>query len=187
LDLQLTYSNQYLSSITLWVRISIRTWCTRLCVKVCQWFSPGPSTNKTDRHDISEILLKVALNTIKPTNQCTITLAVWIKKASWVIFSWILVHSLAFESSCPRLSQTSWIIITSICCVQHLDRLCSDGVIVLGGIKKRKTNLAPGATLQRDNVRPHNVHESVSYSPVINTRVGFNYFKKLVLTILIYM
>jgi hypothetical protein len=33
-----------------------------------QWFSPGPpvsSTNKTDRHDITEILLKVALNTIK--------------------------------------------------------------------------------------------------------------------------
>jgi hypothetical protein len=27
------------------------------------------STNKTDRHDITEILLKVALNTIKPNNQ----------------------------------------------------------------------------------------------------------------------
>jgi hypothetical protein len=48
-----------------------------LCNKVCQWlatgrwFSPGTpvsSTNKTDRHDITEILLKVALNTIKQTN-----------------------------------------------------------------------------------------------------------------------
>jgi len=32
-----------------------------------QWFSPDTtvsSTNKTDRHDIIEILLKVALNTI---------------------------------------------------------------------------------------------------------------------------
>jgi hypothetical protein len=32
-----------------------------------QWFSPGTlvsSTNKTDRHDITEILLKVVLNTI---------------------------------------------------------------------------------------------------------------------------
>jgi hypothetical protein len=31
------------------------------------WFSPGTpvsSTNKTDRHDIAEILLKVVLNTI---------------------------------------------------------------------------------------------------------------------------
>jgi len=26
------------------------------------------STNKTDRHDIAEIMLKVALNTIKQTN-----------------------------------------------------------------------------------------------------------------------
>jgi hypothetical protein len=37
-----------------------------------QWFSPGTPvsyTNKTDRHDITEILLKVALNTIKQTNK----------------------------------------------------------------------------------------------------------------------
>ena len=62
----------------MWVRISIRTSCTTLCDKVCkwlatgQWFSPGTpvsSTNKTYRHDIAEILLKVALNIIKQTNQ----------------------------------------------------------------------------------------------------------------------
>ena len=50
-----------------------------LCDKVCQrlptgqWFSPGSpvsSTNKTDRHDIAEILLKVALNTIKQIILC---------------------------------------------------------------------------------------------------------------------
>jgi hypothetical protein len=38
-----------------------------LCDTVCQWFSSGnpvSSTNKTDCHDITEILLKVALNTI---------------------------------------------------------------------------------------------------------------------------
>jgi hypothetical protein len=29
------------------------------------------STNKTDRHDITEILLKVALSTIKQTNKHT--------------------------------------------------------------------------------------------------------------------
>jgi hypothetical protein len=36
-----------------------------------QWFSPGhpvSSTIKTDRHDITEILLKVVLNTIKQTS-----------------------------------------------------------------------------------------------------------------------
>ena len=34
------------------------------------WFSPGTpvsSINKSDRHDINEILMKVALNTINPT------------------------------------------------------------------------------------------------------------------------
>ena len=31
-----------------------------------RWFSPASSTTKTGRHDIAEILLKVALNTIKP-------------------------------------------------------------------------------------------------------------------------
>ena len=68
--------NQCLSPLMLWVRISIRARCTTLCDKVyqwlatCQWFSQSPpvsSTNKTDRHDIAEILLKVALNTIKQT------------------------------------------------------------------------------------------------------------------------
>jgi uncharacterized membrane protein YjjP (DUF1212 family) len=36
-------------------------------VSTDQWFSPGTlvsSTNKTDRHDITEILLKMVLNTI---------------------------------------------------------------------------------------------------------------------------
>ena len=42
---------------------------TTLCDEVCQWLSAGlwffiGSSNKTDRHDITEILLKVALNTI---------------------------------------------------------------------------------------------------------------------------
>ena len=31
------------------------------------WSTPVSSTNKTDRHDITEILLKVALNTINQT------------------------------------------------------------------------------------------------------------------------
>ena len=49
---------------------------TTLCDNVCQllvtgrWFCPGTpvsSTNKTDRHDIAEIFLKVALITITLT------------------------------------------------------------------------------------------------------------------------
>ena len=75
--------NQCLSPLMLWARILIRARCTTLCVKVCQWlatcrlFSPSTpvsSTNKTDRHDIAEILLKVALYTI----------ANWF----WTLMSW---------------------------------------------------------------------------------------------------
>ena len=52
---------------------------TTVCDKVCQWlaaglwFSPGTpvsSTNKTDHHDIAEILLKVALDIIPPFRYC---------------------------------------------------------------------------------------------------------------------
>jgi hypothetical protein len=67
--------NQCLSPLTLWVRIPIRRGAldTTLCDKICQWFaaggwfSPGTpisSTNKTDRHDLTLILLKVELNAI---------------------------------------------------------------------------------------------------------------------------
>jgi hypothetical protein len=69
--------------ISLWCLTAIRAYHhksswqvvldTTLCDKVCQWlvtgrwFSAGTlvtSTNKTDRHDIAGILLKVELNTI---------------------------------------------------------------------------------------------------------------------------
>ena len=79
--------NQCLLPLMLLVRISIRVTCTTLCDKFCQWlatgwwFSPGPpvsSTNITDRHEITEILLKVALNTIKQTNKHVHNTMVWI-------------------------------------------------------------------------------------------------------------
>ena len=70
--------NQDLSPLTLWVRTPPRRGVldTTLCDKVCPWLaagwwfspeSPVSSINKTDRHDITEILLKVALNTINQT------------------------------------------------------------------------------------------------------------------------
>ena len=63
--------------LTLWVWIPLR-WDVidkTLCDKVYQWLvagqwfslgTPVSSTNKTDCHDITEIFLKVALNTIIP-------------------------------------------------------------------------------------------------------------------------
>jgi hypothetical protein len=62
--------NECLSPLTLWVRIPIRRVIldTTLCeLRKVGGFSPGTpvsSTNKTDRHDIAEILLKVVWNTI---------------------------------------------------------------------------------------------------------------------------
>ena len=60
---------------------------TTLCDKVCDWFTtgrwfspgtPASSNNKTDRHNITEMLLKVAINPInhKPT-----------------IYEWIVIKS----------------------------------------------------------------------------------------------
>jgi hypothetical protein len=60
------------TNITLWRGVLD----TALREKVCErraagrWFSPGipvSSTNETDSHDITEILLKVALNTMTIT------------------------------------------------------------------------------------------------------------------------
>jgi hypothetical protein len=70
-------SCQVKSKKTRQLNIEPRSWRgvldTTLCDKVCQWlgtgrlFSPGTlysSTNNPDRHDIIEILLKAAINTI---------------------------------------------------------------------------------------------------------------------------
>ena len=75
---------------------------TTLCNKVSQWlaagwwFSPGTpvsSANKTDRHDIIEILLKVALNTINknPTSFHN-TYIITRKRVVSVLFSSITTH-----------------------------------------------------------------------------------------------
>jgi hypothetical protein len=64
--------NQCISPLMLWVRISTRARCTVLCDKVCQWLVTVrwfSSTNKTDRHDTTEILLNEALSTINQRNK----------------------------------------------------------------------------------------------------------------------
>jgi hypothetical protein len=89
--------NRCLSPLVLWVRIQLRRGVlgTSLCDQFCHllaagwWFSPSTlvsSTNKTDGHDITEILLKVALNTI--------TLILYPRR---VIFAMILCLRQAFK------------------------------------------------------------------------------------------
>jgi hypothetical protein len=90
--------NQCLLPLTLWVWTLLRWGLldTTLCDRACQWlvtgrwFSPGTpfsSTNKTDCHDITEILLKVALNTMTLTPLLLVNL----------IFEW---HVWYFSISC---------------------------------------------------------------------------------------
>ena len=98
------YSDVYnlcLSPLMLWVRIPLRARRTTLCDKVSQWlaagrwFSPGTlvsSTNKTDLHDITEILL----STIKPSNKPIIFLWWWISLGFFILFLFLLLLLLVF-------------------------------------------------------------------------------------------
>jgi hypothetical protein len=69
-------------------------WCQWLATG--RWFSPGPpvsSTNKTDRNDITEILLKVALNTNKQIKDyyigiCCFSAALRRKSKKWSTLNW---------------------------------------------------------------------------------------------------
>jgi len=85
---------QCLSPLTLWDRIPISrgvldtTICDEVCqwLTTCRWFSPGtpfPSTNKTDRHDRTEILLKMALNTIYKPYYINQTVSWIYSRKSW--------------------------------------------------------------------------------------------------------
>ena len=75
--------SQCLPPLKLWVRIPLsrRVLDTTLCDKVCQWLATGrwfsqgtlvSFANKTDFQNITEISLKVALNTITLTLNLTI-------------------------------------------------------------------------------------------------------------------
>jgi hypothetical protein len=80
--------NRCLSPLTFWVRIPLRWGVldTTLCDKVCQWIATGrwfslgtpvSSTNKTDRHDINEIWLTVAWNTLTLTETWYFIFFLW--------------------------------------------------------------------------------------------------------------
>ena len=72
-----------------------------------RWFSPGTpvfSTNKTDRRDITEILLKVAFNTITTTiamtsERCS-PLYIMVLVVLWKINEWL------FKLSCRYIFHT---------------------------------------------------------------------------------
>jgi hypothetical protein len=101
--------HQCLSPLTLWIGASHRRGAldTIICDKVCQllaayrWISPDTpvySTNKTDPHDITEMLLKVVLSTITPST-------VFDKiKRNVVVDKWHLLHFelISEDFPCPN-------------------------------------------------------------------------------------
>ena len=102
--------NQCLSPVRLWIWIPLRWGVldTTLCDKDCQWFSPVSSTNKTDHHDITEILLKVALNTINLTHNMRnlIILKIMVSfKPNLLFFKWLgtfVERHIFFSFKCRR-------------------------------------------------------------------------------------
>ena len=92
-----------------------------------QWFSPGTrvsSTNKTDHHDMTEILLKVALNTITLTlTSSTIIKLTW-RLALFIHIYFVimcLLHAIYLICwiKCVHLAQDVWYMSTQTIFVEY--------------------------------------------------------------------
>jgi len=127
------------------VRISTRARCTTLCDKVCQWlgtrrcFFPGPPvspTNKTDLHDITEILLKVALNTTKQTNKLMTN--IWVYDICIFVFIytgvWLNVITKLMMIISPYFCARTWI--SNVIChdIFYIQELILELVVLFVGI-----------------------------------------------------
>ena len=84
-----------------------------LCDKVCQWIATGflwvlrfSFTNKSDRHDITEILVKVALNTInfkKKLHRFACFCSLCIYCSDFLRFQWIKTYNIGANSTLPSV------------------------------------------------------------------------------------
>ena len=84
------------------------------------WFfrgTPVSSTNKTDRYDITEILLKVALNTFKQTNN----IQTWLKS----VIVWYI------NGVCDLIGWKTVRLYKSKCCQQLVNNSCLWGSVDL--------------------------------------------------------
>jgi hypothetical protein len=96
-------SNRWLSPLTLWgwiplmaryTQYNIMWFCQRLVAGLC-FFSPGTpvySINKTDRHDITKILLKVVLNTITLTPLDLRLLIILMTSSNYSYWHFVIVY-----------------------------------------------------------------------------------------------
>jgi hypothetical protein len=89
--------------INLWRCVLGTTLCDNVCqwLVACRWLSLISSTNKTDRHDVTEILLKITLNTIilplPPFRLITGMCTAWLG-AVVVVIGWYLDLELHMQS-----------------------------------------------------------------------------------------
>ena len=124
--------------------------CTRLAAasdKVYQllahgrWFSPGTpasSTTKTGRHDIAEILLKVALNT-KNQSICSLTFDLfqcWMdllinfarqRDHAWELWTCTIFENIEIKDENPAISEHSKPILMGKCMIfiqSFLNKMC---------------------------------------------------------------
>ena len=84
-----TYATVLITTNIVWVRIPLRRGVlnTTLCDQVCQWLTVGlwfslgtpvSSTNKTNCHNITELLVKVALKHPNPNGKITFLFIDWL-------------------------------------------------------------------------------------------------------------
>ena len=96
----------------------------KCCAQAAQWFSlglPVSSTNKTDRHDIAEILLKNALTTIKPNQTKPKSSLDCIANPKRFEILWVWQHFYIYSNVPPPPPQPS-------CAVDSLQVGCMDFV-----------------------------------------------------------
>jgi hypothetical protein len=88
-----------------------------------RWFSPASSTTKTGRHDIAEILLKVALSTI---NQ--IVFVQWCPTNIVLCFCFVFLRLV-----CPSMLPIFWIILYWLALRYYLTLFPYDTSIIFSG------------------------------------------------------
>ena len=104
---------QCLPPLKLWIRTLFMARCTRykICDNVCQWLAAGQwtslgtpvsSTIKTDCHDITEILMKVAFNTInKPY-------VPWVISLDFKSSLGFVLYAAASDYPCDKIHNNRW-------------------------------------------------------------------------------
>jgi hypothetical protein len=107
--------NLCLSRLMLCVRILIRARCTTLCDGVCEWLAAGRwftlylpvfSINKTDRHEVTEILSQCIIGQFWKTEVAVLSDQVRLVACrNFDIFGWLsVIYSLKMD----QLKQQKW-------------------------------------------------------------------------------